>query len=462
MAKKIFTFVKVTIISSLLITVAIGPFSIYADIGKKVATNENAEEIQALELDEEKASKIVKSKFKTNNVKLIREENGNTYISQDNKWVYFICELPLFYSVGSPKITIYWISPDKQIFQKNKVTPIAHSFSSHIELDNMPTNIVGEWSVVVLLNGSKALERSFNIQHHDDFIEIENLSKPEYYVNKTEQHKVISPRIVVEEKLKDPSNDTQNVQAKKYSGYVSKDELAAKKIGVLICGTIDSSIEQLIKRTEVIRWDPGGTSAVLLNTRFVHYSKYNFVENVFNLRNANIFIVDDGFRPLPAEDQYFIPVGGHLEAIFKNVKYVFEEKGYEAVSLNSETSMSGFDDNKTLKEIIEILKTSITDIDAVLLIFYANSGSYIKYEGTSRKIEEGLILHAFILMYDLLNKKIFISSNIIAGMDDIPKDSKEEKYGIFGGKKVFYNSSDLLKIFYRKVRKVITDLVPQR
>ena len=77
--------------------------------------------------------------------------------------------------------------------------------------------------------------------------------------------------------------------------------------------------------------------------------------------------------------------------------------------------------------------------------------------------EKGLILYAFMMMYDITTKKLLLLSNTVTNIDDIPKDKKiESKRALFGGSRsIRYKSEDMLRMFYRKLRSAIIGFVPQ-
>jgi hypothetical protein len=272
--------------------------------------------------------------------------------------------------------------------------------------------------------------------------------------------------LIVPENIKEPSIDSEMYNPSDRIHYSEREELLSniKKVGVLMIGTIPFALDKLSSSCQYLHWDRGSISSKLLGTKVVYNSKYNLADHLLTVAfNLTIIVDDDGYRPIIQDGQAFIPIEGHMDAIYDNVRYAFGKLGYETIIFNKNSNLSSFDDNKTVKEIIGMARDNYPDIDAVLIVFYVNSGMDVKYMPGMKEVETGLNLHALMLMYYISNSKIALSSYIAAYPDDIPKEKKTEMNApIFGGKTITYNPADLLKIFYQRIQGSITNLVPAR
>ena len=137
-------------------------------------SKETAEEIIADKIDEEKAKKLVKSYFETSkeDMEPVTDEEGLTHIAYGSKKIYWKGEFPPFFGVGSPKVSLYWISPYGKVFEKN-VTDFVPTNSVSFKLkENIPESMLGEWIVIAYLNKSKIAEEHFMLQKEEKLTEL--------------------------------------------------------------------------------------------------------------------------------------------------------------------------------------------------------------------------------------------------------------------------------------------------
>ena len=135
-----------------------------ANAAKRIKSDNILRGLISAAIDKTKASKINDMWFVAKDIEPVTDENGLCHISKENAKIYFTVKPVAFLNASSPKIAIYWISPDKRIFKEDRVYSFGESFSSYIKTSDVTDNLLGLWTIAMTIDGLKAAERLFSIE----------------------------------------------------------------------------------------------------------------------------------------------------------------------------------------------------------------------------------------------------------------------------------------------------------
>ena len=210
----------------------------------KIKNKELIQKITSDVMDTEKARVLVDSYFTTSDkdVEAIKDSGGLTHIAYGSEKIYWRGQFPPFFGVGSPKIQIYWLTPQKYIFSTNSTTFMpTNDVSFSIKGVDIKEDMLGEWQVVVYVNKSKIVEQKFILEGEEkvkqmisktieETTRLTNARRKEMVdKEKTSKEEVVDPELekITRKKLDSMTNKYIAEIRKKYS----KDQLRSVRIG---------------------------------------------------------------------------------------------------------------------------------------------------------------------------------------------------------------------------------------
>jgi len=146
-------------------------------------------------IDVKKAKNLVDATFDTGSGDAIPAYDGNvTLVAQDSKKIFYNLQFKLFYGMSSPKIIVYWITPDKRLYALNRTSFLPGGKASFYLRGNDITAEMkqGIWTVFTFVGKSKIRENKFKFENRDKVVQV--LAKIAEKVDKPKAEKAVKSK----------------------------------------------------------------------------------------------------------------------------------------------------------------------------------------------------------------------------------------------------------------------------
>ncbi len=134
------------------------------DKEEKVKNKELVDAILGQPIDTEKSKALISFDFKTtgDDIESLKDQSGIYHIAYADKKIYWKGQFQPFFGVTSPKVQIYWLTPDRKLFASNNTSFLpTNDAAFYIKGKDISKSMLGEWLVIVYVNKSKILEQVF-------------------------------------------------------------------------------------------------------------------------------------------------------------------------------------------------------------------------------------------------------------------------------------------------------------
>ena len=176
-------------------------------------------------IDTEKAKVLIGSYFKTSDkdIEAAMDSNGITHIAYGSEKIYWRGRFPNFFGVGNPKVQIYWLTPQKDIFSTNSTTFLpTNRVLFYIKGAGIKEDMLGEWQIVVYVDKAKIYEQKFILEEAE---KVQRIIAQMEEIEKEAKQKKEADRIATQqinkEKMKGSGEVKFSYQIKK--GYTKED-----------------------------------------------------------------------------------------------------------------------------------------------------------------------------------------------------------------------------------------------
>ena len=191
----------------------------------KIKNVELIQKITSDLIDTEKAKVLIGSYFKTSDkdIEAVMDSTGITHIAYGSEKIYWRGQFPNFFGVGNPKVQIFWLTPQKDIFSTNSTTFLpTNRVLFYIKGAGIKEDMLGEWRIVVYVDKTKIYEQKFILEEAE---KVQRIIAQMEEIEKEAKQKKEADRIATQqmnkEKIKASGEVKFSYQIKK--GYTKDD-----------------------------------------------------------------------------------------------------------------------------------------------------------------------------------------------------------------------------------------------